>query len=53
MLGSVLVVSEVAPLPVITNSNQLILMLPAFVVSVAHPNFLSHYTASKPTSNHC
>jgi hypothetical protein len=39
MLGSVLVVSEVALLPVITNSNQLILMLPACEVSVAHPIF--------------
>jgi hypothetical protein len=39
MLGSVLVVSEIALLPVITNSNQLTLMLPACEVRVAHPIF--------------
>jgi hypothetical protein len=39
MLGSVLAVSEVALLPVFIKANQLILMLPACEVSVAHPIF--------------
>jgi hypothetical protein len=55
MLGSMLVDAEVALLPVITNSNQLTLMLPACKVSVAHPIFgnycralmLIDYTQSK------